>query len=251
MKIERINENSIRCTLTSFDLSVRDLNIRELAYGTEKVRKLFQEMMIQANNEVGFEAENTPLMIEAVPMGGDSIQLIITKVDDPEELDTRFSKFSPSPKQAGAAADWIRKFASEVLEGVNQSLKDMQQENTAAAAAKAGPADAKTQEASAHDAAVSTDFRVFAFEDLDRAAEACRMAAFFSGESALYKRESDKSYILILSGQGCSPEEFSKACNIIAEYGRKLPAAETTLAYFDEHYRLISDGSALKKLSLL
>ncbi|MDR1772334.1 MAG: adaptor protein MecA, partial [Hungatella sp.] len=27
MKIERINENQIRCTLTSFDLSVRNLNL--------------------------------------------------------------------------------------------------------------------------------------------------------------------------------------------------------------------------------
>ena len=39
MKIERVNENQIRCTLTSFDLSVRNLNLRELAYGTEKARK--------------------------------------------------------------------------------------------------------------------------------------------------------------------------------------------------------------------
>ena len=36
MKIERINENQIRCTLTSFDLSARNINIVELAYGTEK-----------------------------------------------------------------------------------------------------------------------------------------------------------------------------------------------------------------------
>ena len=30
MKIERINENQIRCTLTSFDLSSRNLNLGEL-----------------------------------------------------------------------------------------------------------------------------------------------------------------------------------------------------------------------------
>ena len=41
MKIERINENQIRCTLTSFDLSVRNLNLGELAYGSEKARSLF------------------------------------------------------------------------------------------------------------------------------------------------------------------------------------------------------------------
>ena len=45
MKIERINENQIRCTLTSADLSVRNLNLGELAYGSEKARSLFREMI--------------------------------------------------------------------------------------------------------------------------------------------------------------------------------------------------------------
>ena len=41
MKIERINDNRIRCTLTSFDLSVRNINVLELAYGTEKRASCF------------------------------------------------------------------------------------------------------------------------------------------------------------------------------------------------------------------
>ena len=35
-------------------------------------------------------------MIEAIPLNADCIVLIITKVEDPEELDTRFSAFAPS-----------------------------------------------------------------------------------------------------------------------------------------------------------
>ena len=35
-------------------------------------------------------------MIEAVPMSGDNLVLVITKVEDPDEIDTRFSKFSPA-----------------------------------------------------------------------------------------------------------------------------------------------------------
>ena len=41
---------------------------------------------------MGFEADNIPLMIEAIPVSADSIILIISKVEDPEELDTRFSQ---------------------------------------------------------------------------------------------------------------------------------------------------------------
>ena len=91
MKIERINDNQIRCTLTSFDLSVRNINLVELAYGTEKARKLFREMIQKASNEVGFEAEDIPLMVEAIPLSSESIMLVITKIEDPEELDTRFA----------------------------------------------------------------------------------------------------------------------------------------------------------------
>ena len=45
MKIERLNENQIRCTLTRSDLASREMEIAELAYGTEKARNLFREMI--------------------------------------------------------------------------------------------------------------------------------------------------------------------------------------------------------------
>ena len=96
MKIEKVNDHQIRCTLTRDDLAKRDLKITELAYGTDKAKELFQDMMQQANIAFGFDAEDTPLMIEAIPINSECIVLVITKVDDPEELDTRFSNFAPS-----------------------------------------------------------------------------------------------------------------------------------------------------------
>lgn len=106
MKIEKLNDNQIRCTLTHADLAERQLKLSELAYGTEKAKSLFHDMMQQAAFEFGFEAEDIPLMIEAIPASSDSIVLIITKVEDPEELDTRFSKFAPSP---GNEPDFLKK----------------------------------------------------------------------------------------------------------------------------------------------
>lgn len=94
MKIEKINENQIRCTLTKEDLIDRKIRLSELAYGSEKAKNLFRDMMQQAADDFGFEANNIPLMIEAIPVSSDSIILIITKVEDPEELDTRFSRFT-------------------------------------------------------------------------------------------------------------------------------------------------------------
>lgn len=93
MKIEKVNENQIRCTLTREDLAERQIKLSELAYGTEKAKMLFRDMMQQAAYEFGFEADDIPLMIEAIPLSADTIILVITKVEYPEELDTRFPGF--------------------------------------------------------------------------------------------------------------------------------------------------------------
>lgn len=50
MKIEKISDNQIRCTLTKEDLDSHQIRISELAYGTDKAKKLFREMMQQAQD---------------------------------------------------------------------------------------------------------------------------------------------------------------------------------------------------------
>ena len=117
MKIEKISDNQIRCTLTRADLADRQLQLSELAYGTEKAKSLFRDMMQQAAFEFGFEAEDIPLMIEAIP-SADSIVLIITKVEDPEELDTRFSKFAPcQEKEYSGQVGRSRRFTRSARKG--------------------------------------------------------------------------------------------------------------------------------------
>ena len=62
MKIEKVNENQIRCTLTKQDLADRQINLRELAYGSEKAKGLFHDMIQQANYEFGFDVSDNPLI---------------------------------------------------------------------------------------------------------------------------------------------------------------------------------------------
>ena len=64
MKIERLSENQIRCTLNKADLNEKHLKIPELAYGSQKARELFRDMIQQASAELGFEIDDTPLMLK-------------------------------------------------------------------------------------------------------------------------------------------------------------------------------------------
>ena len=72
MKIEKVNDHQIRCTLTKADLADRELKISELAYGTEKAKSLFRDMMQQASYELGFEAEDTPCLLYTSPSPRDA-----------------------------------------------------------------------------------------------------------------------------------------------------------------------------------
>ena len=163
MKIERINENQIRCTLTSFDLSARNINIVELAYGTEKAKKLFREMIQRASNEVGFEAEDIPLMVEAIPLSSESIMLVITKIEDPEELDTRFARFSPAAEET--QEEILPDPAGEFLEGAGDLGRLLSQHMADMTDSPQVPADSET----ASTKQIGKPLRIFLFEDLDRA----------------------------------------------------------------------------------
>ena len=47
MKIEKVNDNQIRCTLTKADLADRELKLSEIAYGTEKAKNLFKKELLK------------------------------------------------------------------------------------------------------------------------------------------------------------------------------------------------------------
>ncbi|MCL2016970.1 MAG: adaptor protein MecA [Defluviitaleaceae bacterium] len=85
MKIERISDNQIKFELSKSDLDERDIDVDELSYGSEKTRLLFQEMLIQARVEYNFDSDDTPLMVEAIPMDASHIIIIVTKMIDGSE----------------------------------------------------------------------------------------------------------------------------------------------------------------------
>ena len=238
MKIEKLNENQIRCTLTHADLAARHLKLSELAYGTEKAKALFRDMMQQASFDFGFEAENIPLMIEAIPSSADSIVLIITKVEDPEELDTRFSKFTPS-----GDADPLNLETLEKLQGADEFLNLLNKVKEAAAG---------TRTSESESAAPAFSVRLFSFETLDSAIRASRLLApVYSGANTLYKDNSSGMYILALAPTDHSASEFNKICNMLSEYASPEKAEPSVLAFLEEHCDIIVSADAVQKLSAL
>ena len=266
MKIERINDNQIRCTLTGQDLADRHLQLSELTYGSDKAKRLFHDMMQQASCELGFEADDIPLMIEAIPLSGGSIMLNVTKVEYPEELDSRFSNFTDF-------GDTMENFDTDTnspaaLEGADGIL-DLFRKLSAAAASlrsadhtpaadmspdshsfKGNEADTADEQETAP-VEVATDIvRLFSFRDMNHLIRLAHVLdGFYTGDNSLFFDMPERIYYLVLHKDNHTPGEFNKVCNILSEYALQNRYVESAEAYFGEHFQCIAAHDALQRLA--
>jgi adapter protein MecA 1/2 len=240
MKIEKINEHQIRCTLTKQDLASRNIKLSELAYGNSKARALFKDMMAQAAEEFGFETDDLPLMVEAIPMASDSIVLIVSKVEYPDELDTRFSQFT---EDMDDIEDTFHPLENKPKTAANDIIEMYKKAEAAAKKASDNMKNASTY------IDITKLFVFHNMEDIIRLAHV--IDSSYDGTNLLYKNPTDNLYYLVVSKSQHTPEEFNKVCNIISEYGSQCDLAQNQRAYFLEHYKQIIGNDAIHTLAAL
>ncbi|MFA9377056.1 MAG: adaptor protein MecA [Lachnotalea sp.] len=268
MKIEKVNDNQIRCTLTKDDLADRELKISELAYGTEKAKSLFRDMMQQASYEFGFEAEDIPLMIEAIPLSADCIILVITKVEDPEELDTRFSKFAPSLSDeedlesdaevspltgADDVLDLFKKIHDKKTKADNKSNdKFVPLAESLSTKADTKPSNDNTSKEPVKVSESIDLTKLYSFVNLDTVTRLSYvLGGYYTGKNSLYKETSTGKYFLVVSKTTHTPELFNKVCNILSEYATQVKYTPAIEAFLCEHNEIFIKEKALQMLSQL
>ena len=99
MKIEKINDNKIKVTLSTAELQERNLNFQALRYNTPEAQTLFWDMMKQAENEHGFKTANCQLFIEAAAsMNDEQFIVTVTKLQDKDLAPVPQKKKLPAPE---------------------------------------------------------------------------------------------------------------------------------------------------------
>lgn len=256
MKIEKLNDHQIRCTLTREDLQERGLRLSELAYGTDKARALFRDMMEQAQYQFGFRAENTPLMIEAIPLENGTIILMVTKVENPEELDTRFASFAPSVQSDALREDHSPTVFEQLLNAV-RGVADTTDADGAQDGKGNGTGGRNARGLSPQDVKAYQSFlmthRMYMFPSISAAALAARhVAAGYTGESALFQDEESHSYYLFLTMKDAAEvEAMQPQLAALSEYGSQFLSPYARMEFIREHFKTIIAQNALSTLSTL
>lgn len=275
MRIEKINEKQIRCTLNQKDLKDREIGISELAYGTAKAKALFRDMMQQASYELGFDADDIPLMIEAIPLLPEALVLVITKVEDPDELDTRFSCFTEerdweededfSYDEFDAYDDEIIVYEDHNEDMENDEIWEFSEEDSSNLldAPEISPDEPdfislpevlgmEPHPKTSPEKKLRDIVMIFAFPKLETVTQlSYHIHSIYHGENTLYKDMSSGTYYLILHRSNHEPEEFSKICNILYEYGTIVKTTGSSQYYYEEHFQPIIAKNAVKILATL
>ncbi len=228
MRMERVNNNQIKCYLNKSDLSARELNFSEIAYGNPKTQRLFQDMMAKAFQELGFDMQDVPIMIEIVPVSYDSIMLIITRVEDPSDIDDQFLEFQQPQPTGKESSSNIRKADSnpQVSKPVFQDLNSYKKNEL-------------------------TDVSfAYVFDSLEAViAAAHELAKYRISQSDLYQE--DDTYILLIKNRSTTKDLRILISGLLAEFGSVYKNNAVSFEYYKEHCELIMENDAIAKLSLL
>lgn len=214
MKIEKISDVQIKFTLSKTDLDDREIKIEDLTKSTDKTTALFREIMEQAMDECGFYSDNSPLMVEAVPVPSDGIMIIVTKIQDKSggNLENRFNIV----KQAREYNRYKRKSVSQTDSSTDESDKNIS---------------------------------IFQFKSMDDVIDLSRrLCPVFNGASSLHRM--DGKYYLVIQNEFASDNISIEALDMmLGEYGEKQPSSILSKYYLIEHGEAIILKSAVKALA--
>ena len=212
MKIERISDTQVKFILTQSDLDERDIKINELAYGSEKTHKLFQDMMRKAYSECDFESENTPLMVEAMPVASGHLVVVVTKLGGMAEQPINLY---PNFQDGGH-------FKTHGLIAYEQQ------------------------------GVRSGSLSIFSFACLDDVADACkRLMEHYFGRSRLYKYNARYYLVLRVSEQVQAGKQYSMTDieSVLLEYGEKQSSNDSAEFYLSEYGEILIKNMAVERLA--
>jgi len=163
-------------------------------------------------------------MIEAVPLSSDSIMLIITKVDNPDDIEDKFSTL-PVPN--------TRTFKKK-----DKVDTDVDSEN----------ADSKEE---VKDELIDV-FYVYTFSNMDDISNAtAKINDFTFTKSVLFKNADQHNYYLAIIADNIPRWANRIIRGTLSEYGESIHYRHSALSYFEEHFETIVKNNAVNIMSQL
>lgn len=226
MKIERVDDKTVKCFLSNEELDEYEIDYKDFVLRSEKAKEVVQEIIVQAEETVGYKPPrySFDLQIMMLPDQG----LVLT-----------FSEREPENEPLIECLKEMKRVLQKAREKVGITDDQPRADQSTAAVPESQPVkQAPVQK---------PEFAIFNFTALrDVMSFAEALPTNLRVDSALYEMED--AYYLCLGKGHASYERYSRACIQAMEFGSLYGAEEKLLLRLEEHGRCLIQAKAIKKL---
>ena len=246
MKIERIDDKTVKCFLSNEELEEYEIDYKDFVVRSEKAKEVVQEIIEQAEEEVGYKPPKYAFDLQIMMVPDEGLMLV-------------FSEKEPLENKNGAQllqALQEKKNKTQMLQTKQKKKKNNKKKKTKIGATLGKQAKEETENNAGKnkkakgkaEEAAKPQFAIFAFRNIGRVIEyAAVLPANLRINSTLYRMEDGTCYVYVQKG-GASYERYSRACIQAMEFAALYAADEQKIRYLEEHGECLIREKALKKL---
>ena len=181
MKIERIDDKTVKCFLSNEELEEYDIDYKDFVTRSDKAKEVVQEIIEQAEEEVGYKPPKYAFDLQIMMLPDEGLVLV-------------FSEKEPLENKNGAqllqALQEMKRVFEEKKAEIGATLGKQAKEETENNARKNKKAKGKAEEAA------KPQFAIFAFRNIGRVIEyAAVLPANLRINSTLYRMEDGTCYV--------------------------------------------------------
>lgn len=245
MKIERVDEKTVKCFLSNEELEEYDISYKDFVTRSEKAREIVEAIMAQAVEEVDYKPPHFAFDLQIMLLPDQGMILTFTE-RSPEDLKNGVNLINYLREMRRILKDKLGMDGSAIAGLLAQAMM------TAAAG------QAETQEEGLDGKEPSKKesqeiqkprFAIFRFTSMRSLCEYARaLPKNLRVISRLY-RDGD-TYYLYLERGGASYERYSRASIQALEFGELYAATQDKAVYLEEHGECLIGDKALARLRL-
>ncbi len=235
MKIERVDDKTVKCFLSNEELEAYEIDYKDFVMRNEKAKELVQEIIEQAIEEVGYKPPQFAFDLQIMVVPEQGLVLTFSEKDPLENLNS--------------------KDGEQLVECLKEMKKILQKAKPQQADAKEMPGGVKEQSSQVEQLQTPVvekekpQFAIFMFDNLSKITDFARvLPATLRVQSALYVMQD--VYYLYLHKGAAAYERYSRACIQAMEFGSLYAAEQDRLEHLKEHGECLIAEKALKKMRL-
>ncbi len=235
MRIERVDDKTVKCFLSNEELDEYEIDYKDFIMRSEKAKEVVQEIMEQAEEEVGYKPPKFAFDLQIMMLPDEGIILTFSEKEPADcKENEQIIECLKDVKELLQRAKGKGSVANESSNSVQSDANEQKEKS-------------KKQEPQIE---MQPHQAVFSFDKLSSVIEyASIMPNSLRVKSSLYCMK-DVYYLHIQKGTA-SYERYSRACIQAVEFGRLYAIEPDRMLHLQEHGECLIEKQALKKLCVI